>query len=80
MILHFSLQLNFTSKNYRSSYWSKWENLDRSQYPFLLFKDAMLTSEILQLKVWNHYRSPQRTPIFGLEDSAAQEKYQFQCL
>lgn len=40
----------------------------------------MLTSEILLQNVWNHYRSRQRTPIFGLEDSVAQEKYQFQWL
>ena len=33
MILHFSCNF-FTSKHYRSWCWSRWENLDRGQYPF----------------------------------------------
>ena len=37
MILHSSLQL-FTSKHYRSRCRSRWENLDRGQYPFQLIK------------------------------------------
>ena len=33
MIVHSSLQL-FTSKHYRTRCRSRWENLDRGQYPF----------------------------------------------
>ena len=33
MILHFSLQF-FTSRHYLSGCRSRWENLDRGQYPF----------------------------------------------
>ena len=60
MILHFSLQL-FTSKHYRSRCRSRWENLDRGQYPFQPIKFVnMVVPSPCETKPYNNllYRPP----------------------